>query len=121
MKRIFFALFIMLTMSINASAQAKMQVDKLTHDFGTFSREAGVQVCTFIITNVGDKPLVINQAMASCGCTVPKFTKEPIKPGEKGELKIEYNGISDKDTIANMTNHSYFNLTGHNSRNLYES
>ena len=109
MKRIFFALFIMLTMSINASAQAKMQVDKLTHDFGTFSREAGVQVCTFIITNVGDKPLVINQAMASCGCTVPKFTKEPIKPGEKGELKIEYNGTSNfpgkfKKSIAVRTN-----------------
>lgn len=40
---------------------------------------------------------------------------------EDNELKIEYNGISDKDTIANMTNHSYFNLSGHNSRNLYES
>ena len=40
---------------------------------------------------------------------------------EDNELKIEYNGISNQDTIANMTNHSYFNLSGHNSRNLYES
>ena len=39
---------------------------------------------------------------------------------DNNELKIEYNGISDKDTIANMTNHSYFNLSGHNNRNYYE-
>ncbi len=40
---------------------------------------------------------------------------------DNNELKIEYNGISNKDTIANMTNHSYFNLCGHNCRNSYES
>ena len=40
---------------------------------------------------------------------------------DDNELKIEYNGKCNKDTIANMTNHSYFNLAGHNSRNLYES
>lgn len=39
---------------------------------------------------------------------------------EDNELKIEYYGKSDSDTIANMTNHSYFNLSGHNKRNLYE-
>lgn len=38
---------------------------------------------------------------------------------ENNELKIEYSGKSDSDTIANMTNHSYFNLSGHNKRNLY--
>ena len=40
---------------------------------------------------------------------------------DDNSLKIEYNGISDKDTVANMTNHSYFNLAGHNSRNCNES
>lgn len=40
---------------------------------------------------------------------------------DNNELKIEYNGKCNKDTIANMTNHSYFNLSGHNSRNSYES
>lgn len=111
MKRILFAMLLMLAMSMNASAQAKMQLNKLTHDYGTFSREAGVQTCTFTITNIGDKPLVINQAMASCGCTVPKFTKEPIMPGEKGEIKIEYNGAANfpgkfKKSITLRTNGS---------------
>ena len=40
---------------------------------------------------------------------------------DNNELKIEYNGTSNEDTIANMTNHSYFNLCGHTSRNSYES
>ena len=40
---------------------------------------------------------------------------------DDNELRIEYNGKCNKDTVANMTNHSYFNLAGHNSRNLYES
>ena len=40
---------------------------------------------------------------------------------DNNELKIEYNGFSNTDTIANMTNHSYFNLAGHNNRNCFES
>lgn len=40
---------------------------------------------------------------------------------DDNELKINYHGKSTKDTIANMTNHSYFNLSGHNRRNSYES
>ena len=48
--------------------------------------------CVFIFENIGEQPLVINQAIASCGCTVPEYTKDPIKPGEKGEIKVTYNG-----------------------------
>ena len=73
-------------------AQAKIEFDKLTYNFGTFSETTPVQKCTFTFTNKGDKPLVINQAVASCGCTVPTYTKTPIKPGEKGVIKVQYNG-----------------------------
>ncbi len=44
-----------------------------------------------MFTNVGDAPLVVNQAVSSCGCTVPSYTKTPIAPGEKGEIKVTYN------------------------------
>ena len=74
------------------SAQAEIRFDKLTNDFGTFSESAPVVTCTFTFTNVGDQPLVINQAVASCGCTVPEYTKDPVKPGEKGSIKVTYNG-----------------------------
>ena len=75
-----------------AQKPAEIKFDKLTHDFGTFSEKEPVVTCIFTYTNVGELPLVINQAVASCGCTVPEYTKDPVKPGEKGEIKITYNG-----------------------------
>ena len=75
-----------------ASAQAEIKFDKLTNDFGTFSESSPVVTCTFTFTNVGNQPLVVNQAVASCGCTVPEYTKDPVKPGEKGEIKVTDNG-----------------------------
>lgn len=84
---------VMFVMSIAAAnAQAEIKFDKLTHNFGDFSEANPVVTCVFTYTNTGDQPLVINQAVASCGCTVPSYTKEPVKPGEKGEIKVTYNG-----------------------------
>ena len=71
---------------------AEIKFDKLTHDFGKFSESSPKVSCVFTYTNVGDSPLIINQAMASCGCTVPEYTKQPVMPGQKGEIKVTYNG-----------------------------
>lgn len=85
--------FVALAMSTGVMmAQAEIKFEKTTHNFGTFSENAPAQKCVFKFTNVGDKPLVINQAVASCGCTVPAYTKAPIKPGETGEINVTYNG-----------------------------
>lgn len=75
-----------------ALAQAELKFEKTTHDFGTFSENDPVVTTTFKFKNAGDTPLIIHQAIASCGCTVPEYTKEPIKPGDKGEIKVTYNG-----------------------------
>lgn len=75
-----------------AQKPAEIKFDKTTHNFGTFSEKEPKVSCSFTFTNVGEAPLVINQAIASCGCTVPEFTKTPIQPGEKGEIKVTYNG-----------------------------
>ena len=75
-----------------AMAQAEIKFEKITHDFGKFSEKSPVVNCVFNFENVGDAPLVINQAIASCGCTVPEYTKEPVQPGQKGEIKVTYNG-----------------------------
>ena len=72
--------------------QAQIKFDKVSHDFGTFSESSPVQECIFTFTNVGQAQLVINQAVASCGCTVPSYTKEPIAPGKTGAIKVTYNG-----------------------------
>lgn len=92
MKKTLFTVLMLVCGITFASAQAEIKFDKLTHDFGNFSESTPVVSCTFVFTNTGDKPLVINQAVASCGCTVPEYTKDPVKPGEKGEIKVTYNG-----------------------------
>lgn len=92
MKKILFACMMLMGGFSVANAQAKIKFEKLSHDFGTFVESASTQQCTFTFTNEGDKPLVINQAVASCGCTIPKYTKTPVKPGEKGTISVTYNG-----------------------------
>ena len=72
--------------------RAEIKFETLNHDFGTFSANDPVVKCVFKFTNVGDAPLIIHQAIASCGCTVPTYTKEPVKPGESGQIEVTYNG-----------------------------
>lgn len=78
--------------SDNEKKQAEIKFEKLSHNFGTFSETDPIVTCVFVYTNVGESPLIINQAVATCGCTVPEYTKTPVQPGEKGEIKITYNG-----------------------------
>jgi hypothetical protein len=78
--------------AVMAQKPAQIKFDKTTHNFGSFSENEPKVSCSFTFTNIGEQPLVINQAIASCGCTVPKYTKTPIQPGEKGEIKVTYNG-----------------------------
>lgn len=81
-----------LAQSADGTKQAEIKFDKTTHDFGTFSESSPKVSCVFTYTNVGNAPLIINQAVASCGCTVPEYTKTPVQPGDKGEIKVTYNG-----------------------------
>lgn len=78
--------------SVSAQAQAEIKFDKLTHNFGSFSADQPVQKTTFTFTNVGKAPLVLNQVVASCGCTVPNYDKKPIAPGQKGTIEVTYSG-----------------------------
>lgn len=64
--------------------------DKIVHDFGTVSYD-GDGTCKFEFKNVGKEPLIISNAKASCGCTVPSWPKEPIGKGESGEIAVKYN------------------------------
>jgi len=94
MKKTLFLLMLLFLGVTYASAekQAEITFDKTTHDFGKFSEDSPKVKCVFTFTNTGDAPLVINQAVASCGCTIPDYTKEPIMPGKKGTIEVTYNG-----------------------------
>lgn len=64
--------------------------DKTTIDYGTVKANSdGNRVFTF--TNTGDKPLILSNVQPGCGCTASEYTKEPILPGKKGEIKVHYN------------------------------
>jgi hypothetical protein len=63
--------------------------DKETYDFGKISTAKPVSV-EFKFTNVGEKPLIITNVSASCGCTVPEWPKTPIKKGQTGVIKVTY-------------------------------
>ena len=85
-------MFFMGIIMVMAAGTAEIKFEKTTHDFGSFSENSPKVTCTFKFTNVGDGPLVIHQAIATCGCTVPQYPKEPIKPGESSEITVTYNG-----------------------------
>lgn len=61
------------------------------HDFGKIM-QGNMVSHTFEFANTGEAPLVIMDAKASCGCTVPQWTKEPIAPGDTGQVEVTYNG-----------------------------
>ena len=69
---------------------AIIEFDKTEYDFGTIN-EGEVVEGVFKITNAGKVDLIIINAKATCGCTIPKWPKEPIKPGETAELEFSFN------------------------------
>ena len=75
--------------SISAGAPT-ISFNEEDHDFGIVA-EGDVVKTTFIVTNTGKSDLVITNAQASCGCTVPVWPKEAISPGKTGEIQVSFN------------------------------
>ena len=66
-----------------------MTFDNTIHDFGRISQNSeNTKIFTF--TNTGSEPLIIQNAQGSCGCTVPNYPREPVAPGETGEIEVVY-------------------------------
>ena len=62
---------------------------ELEYDFGTVMEGEKVSH-SYKFTNTGTEPLIISNAKGSCGCTVPQWPKEPIAPGESGEIMVQF-------------------------------
>jgi hypothetical protein len=96
MKKLLFLAAAFVT-AVGAMAQTKadevIKVSAEKHDFGKIKQ--GVPVTTFFtITNTTDKPVVIENAWAGCGCTTPEYSKEPIPAGGNSKLKVGYNAAA---------------------------
>ena len=66
-----------------------MTFEATTIDYGVIEQGSD-RVRIFKFENTGTEPLIITKAKGSCGCTVPTYPKEPVLPGETGEIKVEY-------------------------------
>lgn len=74
-----------------AQQKGKFDFENETFDFGNIKEEDGPVEHKFVFTNIGDAPLIIQGVRASCGCTTPAWSKEPVLPGEKGFIAAKYN------------------------------
>ena len=97
MKRLFVLTTVVFVMFLSVKAQQAVtdtslviKFEKLVHDYGTIAKGSD-GTCEFLFTNAGKTPLILNNVAASCGCTVPEWTREPVQPGKTGTIKVKYN------------------------------
>ncbi|WP_129717504.1 DUF1573 domain-containing protein [Pedobacter sp. SYP-B3415] len=102
MKKIILALAFVIGIGAAAHAQSKPAEFKFveeTFDFGKIPANKPV-THVFKFTNIGDEPLIIKNAEATCGCTKPTFATTPVKKGETGTISVTYNAAGDPQQFA---------------------
>lgn len=72
---------------------AEITFTETSHDFGTVPERGGKVSHLFEFVNTGKSNLVIKDASAECGCTIPEYPQQPIAPGKKGVIKVTYNPL----------------------------
>ena len=83
------------------------------HDFGTINENDGDAECVMQLINVGDEPLVIVKARASCGCTTPKYSTKPIAPGDTLDITVAYDPVGRPGRFSKKI---YIDTNGEESR-----
>lgn len=94
MKKASLILFSVIIFLVTLNAQTKeasISFNLEMHDFGKIKEADGPVTVNFEFINTGSMPLMIKQVHASCGCTSPNWSKEPVLPGKKGFVSATYN------------------------------
>jgi len=101
---IVFSLFLCLKLA----AQDDIKFKELKHNFGKIKQNKPVTFF-FSFTNAGNKALIVENAVAGCGCTTPDYPKEPIGKSKEAKIKVTYNaaamGTFKKDVTVKFANH----------------
>lgn len=84
---------VIISSSIFCNAQQKRATASFTdesHDFAKINEADGDATFQFTFTNTGGEPLILKNVTASCGCTTPSYSREPVLPGAKGFITVTY-------------------------------
>lgn len=87
--------------TVATDAQPKAVFEKIEHDFGNI-KEGTQATVDFSFKNTGKAPLVLTSVQASCGCTTPTWTREPIAPGATGKITAVYNSSGRPGNFTKM-------------------
>ena|SRR2546428_7279571 len=80
------------TQAIDPSQLTRINFTEDHHDFGKVTDGEMVSY-SYKFKNTGDKPLIISNVRASCGCTTPNWAKDPIAPGQEGNIDVKFNSV----------------------------
>ena len=86
--------------------QTEVSIDKKYMDLGTFDWKKQ-KSCEFILTNIGQELLVVDNVITSCGCTTVEYSKTPVQPEKNLTLKVKY--TADRPEYFNKTITVYCN------------
>jgi len=105
MKKLLLVAFLFSCLGVFAQSSAEFKVVK--HNFGKIKHNVPATY-TFKFINKSNKPLIIENAVAGCGCTTPEYPKQPIAQGKEGTIKVTYNaatmGVFTKDVTVKFVN-----------------
>ena len=102
MKKLLAALAFVIAVPVFAQTTAPIEFKVTKHSFGKIPQ--GKPVTTeFTFKNISDKPVVIESAVAGCGCTKPEYPETPVLKGKTAVIKVTYNAASEGNFTKTVT------------------
>jgi hypothetical protein len=104
MQKQFTIVLICLLSMMRLHAQGHLKFEAVKHEFGEVKEEDGPVNTIFKFKNDGNKPIVLKSVKTSCGCTTPTWSRDTVRPGDEGFVKVEFNpmgrpGLFHKDVV----------------------
>jgi hypothetical protein len=84
---------------------AEITFAQAEHDFGTIEQGSNAEFA-FVFKNTGKEDLVVSNVQTSCGCTIPEWTREPVKKRKSGVVNVHYNTHVSGNFIKSITVYS---------------
>lgn len=102
MKRIIILVIALTSLFVTGYAQKGLELKETSYDFGKIQQGRPV-THDFEVVNTTKKPLIIETVEASCGCTTPEWSKEPLAPGASTRIKVGFNAAAEGSFSKNIT------------------